>query len=404
MTTSSLFHVFGLRNQELISTKYIKGETICKVKTKKDKLQCSSCNSRNIKKAGTVFREFKAVPVGFKPIKIQIDIQRLTCKDCGITRQEHLSFAEQKKSYTRSFKKFVLDLVTMATIKDVADNLNVSWDLVKGIQKKFLKKRYSKIDLSNVKRIGIDEFAIRKGHKYMTIVVDLDTGRIIYAHKGRDAKSLDNFWKLLKKQNVNIEAVATDMSIAYISAVFNNISKATLVFDRFHIIKNYNDILTKLRRLVYNQETNTNKKKLLKGTRWLLLKNEKNLNEEKDEKKRLEEALLINRPIAIAYYLKEDLKLLWEQENKKEAKKFLGKWIAKAYASGVPLLYKFAGSLLAHRNGIFNWYDYPISTGQVEGINNKIKVMKRQAYGYRDIEFFMLKLFGLHLKKYALIG
>ena len=136
----------------------------------------------------------------------------------------------------------------------------------------------------------------------------------------------------------------------------------------------------------------------------MLLKNEKNLNEEKDEKKKLEEALSINKPLAIAYYLKEDLKLLWEQENKKEAKKFLGKWVAKAYASEVPQLYKFAGSLLAHRNGIFNWYDYPISTGQVEGINNKIKVMKRQAYGYRDVEFFRLKLFGLHHKKYALIG
>lgn len=404
MTTSSLFHIFGLLNQELISTKYLSGEIICKVKTKKDKLQCSVCKSRNVTKAGIVFREFKSVPVGFKPLKIQINVQRLKCSDCGITRQEHVSFAERKKTYTRKFKQFALDLATIGTIKDVAEKLKVSWDLVKEIQKKYLKKRYSKIDLSKVKLIGIDEFAISKGHKYMTIVVDLETGRIIYAHKGRDAKSLDNFWKLLKKQKAKIEAVATDMSIAYISAVITNLPDATLVFDRFHIIKNYNDMLTKLRRLVYNQERNTNKKNILKRTRWLLLKNEENLNEEKDEKKRLEEALSINKPLAIAYYLKEDLKLLWEQKNKKEAKRFLGKWVAKARASQVPLLYKFAGLLLSHRNGIFNWYDYPISTGQVEGINNKVKVMKRQAYGYRDIEFFMLKLYSLHHKKYALIG
>lgn len=404
MTTSSLFHIFGMYNQEIISTKYISGEVICKVQTKRNKLQCSSCKSRNVLKAGTVFRELKAVPIGFKPIKIHIDIQRLKCIDCGKTLQEHLSFAEKKKSYTRSFARFVLDLVSMSTIKDVAKNLNVSWDLVKAIQKKFLKKRYSKIDLSKVKRIGIDEFSIKKGHKYMTIVVDLETGRIIYAHKGRDAKSLDDFWKLLKKQNVKIDAVATDMSTAYISAVITNIPEAIHVFDRFHIIKNYNDMLTKLRRLVFNQEKNTNNKKILKGTRWLLLKNKENLDNEKDEKKRLEQALSINRPLTVAYYLKEDLKLLWEQKNKKDAKKFLGKWVAKARASEVPLLYKFAGSLLAHRRGIFNWYDYPISTGQVEGINNKIKVMKRQAYGYRDVEFFVLKLFSLHHKKYALIG
>ncbi len=194
------------------------------------------------------------------------------------------------------------------------------------------------------------------------------------------------------------------MSITYISAVISNLPKAKLIFDRFHIVKKYNDMLSDLRRLVYNQETNLNKKDLLKGTRWLLLKNKENLNENKNEQNKLDEALKINKPLAIAYYLKDELKLLWELENKKQAQQFLGKWVAKAYASGVFVLYKFADSLLAHRTGIFNWYDYPISTGQVEGINNKIKVMKRQAYGYRDNEFFILKLFSLHRKKYALVG
>ena len=404
MTTSSLYHGFGIRDQKLITTLFQKGTIIAKVKTKSDKLQCSFCKSWQTINAGTVFREFKTVPIGFKPVNIQIELQRLKCKSCGKTRQEHISFASKKKTYTHSFRRFVLELLLLGTIKDVSKKLGVSWDLVKNIEKEYLQKHYSKPDLSKVKQIGIDEFAVEKGHKYMTIVVDLETGIILYAAKGKDSGSLDGFWELLKKAKANIEAVATDMSWAYIFAVTTNLPEAKHVFDRFHIVKKYNDMLSDLRRLVYNQETELNKKKLLKGTRWLLLKNQDNLDQEKDEKLRLSEALKINEPLTIAYYLKEELKLLWEQINKKEAKVFMGKWVAKAYASGVPELYKFADSLLVHRNGIFNWYDYPISTGKVEGINNKIKVMKRQAYGYRDYKFFKLKLLSLHRKKYALVG
>jgi transposase len=98
------------------------------------------------------------------------------------------------------------------------------------------------------------------------------------------------------------------------------------------------------------------------------------------------------------------LKLLWEQESKKDAEKFLGRWVAKAMASKVERLKKFAHTLLAHRSGIFAWYDYPISTGPLEGMNNKIKTMKRQAYGFRDMEFFKLKIYSLHEKNYALVG
>lgn len=119
---------------------------------------------------------------------------------------------------------------------------------------------------------------------------------------------------------------------------------------------------------------------------------------------RLEDALRINEPLAISYYLKEELKLIWQQNNIEECKKVFGQWVAKAFASGIRLLQKFANSLLAHRTGIFNWYKYRISSGPLEGFNNKIKVMKRQAYGYRDKEFFKLKILALHKTKYSLTG
>ena len=238
----------------------------------------------------------------------------------------------------------------------------------------------------------------------MSVVIDLDTGIIIHVGDGKGGEALEPFWKKVKSNQVNIEAVAMDISPAYISAVTNNLPNAQIVFDHFHVVKLLNDQLSKLRRDLYRQETVINKKKLLKGTRWLLLKNDENLDDEREERKKLEEALAINKPLSIAYYLKEDLKLLWEQESKQYAKKLLGKWVANAIASKVERLQKFAYTLLAHRTGIFAWYDYPISTGPLEGINNKIKTMKRQAYGYRDMEFFKLKIYSLHEKNYALVG
>lgn len=165
-----------------------------------------------------------------------------------------------------------------------------------------------------------------------------------------------------------------------------------------------NDQLSDLRRKLYREAKDVMEKKVLKGTRWLLLKNNENLNEEKDERQRLEEAIRLNKPLAIAYYLKEELRLLWEQEKVEKAKKFLGQWCKKSYASGVRILHKIANTLLSHRTGIFNYFDFKISTGPLEGMNNKIKVLKRKMYGFRDYEFFKLKIYDLHECKFELKG
>ena len=131
-----------------------------------------------------------------------------------------------------------------------------------------------------------------------------------------------------------------------------------------------------------------------------MLKNYEKFDETKNEYSRLERALELNKPLAIAYYLKEILRFLSKLSNKAQAAAFLQSWIDKAIASAIPMLKKFAKTLASHRTGIMAYYDYPISTGPMEGLNNKIKTMKRQAYGYKDLQFFKLKLFALHKKKY----
>ena len=288
------------------------------------------------------------------------------------------------------------------TIKDVAKNLELHWDTVKEIEKKKLANKYKKVDLRGVTHTAIDEFAIKKGHVYQTVVMDLLQGRIIYVAKDRQMSSLDNFWKIVDRQKVKIEAVAMDMWPAYIGSVLAHCPSAAIVFDRFHIIRKLNEAIDQTRRLLFSEEKDINKKKIIKGTRWLLLKKRVKISE--SGQKRLQEALAVNQPLAQAYYLKEELDLLWQETDLKEAESFLNDWCDQATATEVTPLVKFVARLKLHRSGILNWFNYRISTGPLEGMNNKIKVLKRKAYGYRDMEYFNLKILDLHNARYALVG
>jgi len=287
------------------------------------------------------------------------------------------------------------------TIEDVAYNVKMSWNTIKNIEKGYLQEHYSRPSLQDVSRIAIDEFAILKGHVYMSVVMDIDSGRALFVGEGRSKESLEKFWQRVKHSGVQIKAVAIDMWPAYIGSVMENCPNAEIIFDHFHIIKMFNQKLDEIRRDIFRDETELNKRSLIKGTRWLLLKNQENLTKSASEK--LKEALAVNKPLSTAYYLKEDLKLLWMQENIEKALSFLENWAKQAYESGIFKLREFANTLLAHRSGILNWYKHRISTGKLEGFNNKIKVLKRKAYGYRDFDFFILKIQALHLSRYELL-
>jgi transposase len=225
----------------------------------------------------------------------------------------------------------------------------------------------------------------------------------VFVGKGRSAEVLAPFWRRLRASGAKVRAVAMDMSPAYQSAVEKNLPKAKIVFDRFHVVKLFNDKLSDLRRQVQSGAEGLGKK-VLKCTRWLLLKNPENLDKERHEKRRLEEALRLNKPLATAYYLKEDLRQFWDWPSKPIARWFLDDWIARATASGIQMLVKFARTLWIHKAGLLAWYDFPISTGPLEGTNNKIKTLQRRAYGYRDQEYFTLRIYGLHETTYALVG
>jgi len=404
MSTSFIYHALGLRDHFYKNTQFLGGAVIIEIFPKPEAIRCPECHSRSVKKRGIIQRTIRTIPIGSKPVFLRAIIQRIWCPICQFVRQIKLSFSDRGKSYTRAFERYVIELSQLMTIKDIADHLRISWDTIKEIQKAHLKLRYKRIKLKNVKRIAIDEIAVGKGHQYLTIVMDLQTGRILHVDKGKGGDALKKFWHKIKISKAQIQAVSIDMSPAYLSSVVENLPKVPIVFDRFHVVKLFNEKLSNFRRDLYNHLSNSDEQKLIKGTRWLLLKNPENLLADKKEPERLKKALEINQPLSSVYYMKEELRQIWDQPDKDTDKKVVNNWINLANASNIPMLKKFAKTLSLHKIRILAYYDFFISTGPLEGTNNKIKTMKRKAYGYRDFEFFKLKLFDLHNKKYALIG
>jgi len=361
MSTSLLYHGFGIKGYQYVNSHYADGAITFTILQSPFDFKCSSCGSSRIVWKGKVTRRFRTLPIGKKPVWIVMAIQRVLCLSCGLVGQVKVRFADSRRNYTKAFERYALELSRHMTILDVARHLGVSWDVIKEIQKRYLRRHYLCPKLKGLKYIAIDEITIGRGHRYLTIVLNLRTGAVVFVGEGKGSEALAPFWRRLNRSKAKIEAVAIDMSPAYISAVKENLPHAHIVFDRFHVIKMFNDKLDELRRKLYHYANTALGKRVLKGIRWLFLKSPENLNENYNEYNRLNEAFQLNQPLAIAYYLKEDLRQLWRQRTKSDAERFLNDWITQAKGSGVAMLAKFARTLSEHRQGLLSYYDFPIS-------------------------------------------
>ena len=404
MSQSWLYHAFRIRGYRYVATQYLYGQIVLRVEPPRESLRCSSCRSAHVHVVERFRRWWRTLPVGSKAVWIEMDVPKVECQACGLRRRVEVTFAEPLRRHTRSFERYVSELLQFMTPQDVARHLDISWDLANDIQKRRLGRRFERPKLKHLKQIAIDEIHLGKRHRFITLVLDLDSGAVVFVGQGKGAEALEPFWKRLKSAHAKVRAVATDMSPAYIAAVLENLPKARLVFDRFHVVKLFNEKLTELRRQLFREAEEGLAKNVLKGIRWLLMMNRENLDDAKQERARLEEALQLNRPLAIAYYLKDDLRQFWEQPNYYAASRFLTSWCRRAEASGIRILQKFAHTLLGHRSGLLAWYAHRISTGPLEGVNNKIKLLQRRAYGYRDLELFKLRILSLHTTRFELIG
>ena len=196
-------------------------------------LRCPQCDGANIIRRGTVPKRWSTVPIGRKPVTLFAQVPRIECRDCHTEPVLPVPFADPRRSYTRSFERLVLTLRESMTLKDVACYLCVSDWLVKDIEKRWLGRHFARPRLKDLKHIAIDEIATRKGHKYLTIVMDLESGAVVYVGDGKGVDALKAFWRSLKASRASVEAVAIDMSAAYYQAVCENLPDAAVVFDWF---------------------------------------------------------------------------------------------------------------------------------------------------------------------------
>src|SRR3954471_8304429 len=193
MSTSLLYHAFGIRGYYYTRTDYRDGATIFTIRQEPETCRCSACGSPQVQSRGQVERRFRTVPIGRRATVVVLPIPRVECQACGVVRQVKVPFADPRRSYTNSFERYALELGRRMTIRDVAMHLGVGWDLIKEIQRRDLSRRFAKPKLKHLKRIAIDEIAVAKGHRYLTVVMDLDSGAVVFVGDGKGADALKPF-------------------------------------------------------------------------------------------------------------------------------------------------------------------------------------------------------------------
>lgn len=406
MSAAALYRAMGLNGYQVEDAWEGKnGALFVLVAVPRESLRCRSCRSHDVHLHEHRQRFWKSAPLGLTPVVVTMKTPRVKCLSCGSKTWHQPAFAHGQRQITMEFERCLTAWLSRLTIQDVVETFGVSWNTVCGIDLRRLKK-LSRPTLSGLKRLAIDENYLGKTHQFITVVLDLDTRAIVSVVKGRGQAALKGFFSRLKRAGAQIKAVTTDMAGGYIAAVMTHLPGAKLVFDHFHIIKLMNEKLTALRRDLYRELKDGLHRAVLKGVRWLLLKNPEKLrkNDWGDEQARLREALKLNEPLTLAYYLKEELRQFWKQSSKAVAETFLENWCRRAQASGLRPLQTMARTLQAHRTGLLNWYDERISTGPLEGINNKIGALQRRAYGYRNYEHLKQRLLTLHHTRFSITG
>jgi len=324
-------------------------------------------------------------------LMLQIEYRKIWCGSCGGVRVEQLEFVDTHQRVTHRLAAYAAQLCKAGlSVEAVARHLDLDPKTVKAIDKAGLQAEFGQTTYDGLKRLAIDEIAVKKGHNYMTVVLDYDTGRVVWMGEGRQNATIDAFFEAMPTEvREGIEAVAIDMWEPYINAVKRWCRQADVVFDLFHVVKAFNKVIDDIRNEEY-RKADTADRKTLKGSKYLFLKNWGNLKRE--GRIQLEEILALNERLNTIYWLKDLLAHIWDYYYPGWAKKMLAEWCEVARQDGHPALVKFAEKLERHRYGIISHCKHPIHTSKLEGVNNKIKVVKRVAYGFHDLEYFALKV------------
>jgi transposase len=351
---------------------------------------CPKCGTFHRKVSEITEMQVRDLPIFGKKCYLIIQKGRLHCP-CSFRGYEDFEFADPYKRQTLRFTEFLFSLCDRMTIMDASELLQVNWKQAYKTDKETLALLKSSTPLPKMTVIGVDEISFQKYHKYFTIVYDIsDSNAVLFVAKDRKAASLTKFFKkLTEEQKKSIQVVCMDFWDPFIKSVKENIPHAEIVFDRYHLKKHLNDCIDQLRRNLLS-EADTQQKSVLKNKRWVLLKNSSNHTQK--DKASLEELKNINMPLYEAYLLKEKFDNFFSCLTKQKGIDFIKNWFEEIPDKIKKFFQPFYDLIMRYLDGVFSYLSYRYTNSIAEGINNKIKVLKRMAYGYRDEDYFKLKI------------
>lgn len=356
-------------------------------------LICSGCGRVVSQIHDCRLREIRDLPILEAQSHLWVLRRRVLCPHCG-PKLEWLPWLDRYARVTKRLAESIARLCGLLPIKHVAEYYGLHWETVKQIHKQHLQQTLGPVDLSGVTAIVIDEFAIQKGHRYATVIADPYTKRVLWVGRGRGREDIRPFFELLGPEGRrNLQVAVMDMNGAYEEEVRYQCPLAEVVYDLFHVVAKYGrEVIDRVRVDQANRlRTDKKARRVVKSSRWLLLRNKENLTR-KEDRIQLRELLAANRPLLTVYVLKDNLKHLWDYRYPKAAQRFWKQWYSHAIRSGMEPLKTFAMKLKPYLDGIIAHCRWPLHTSVIEGINNKIKVIKRMAYGFRDDEYFFLRI------------
>jgi transposase len=353
---------------------------------------CSDCghNCYQVHEAGT--RIVRELPMFGLPVWLRVPLRRLRCGQCG-TRTERVAWLDRHARVTRALAGFVGLWCEKLPVAHVCKLAQLHWETVRNIERAKLERELAALPAAQPTRLVMDEFALFKGHRYATVVLDADTRQVLWVGEGRSRQAIRPFFEWLGPERcAKIEAVAMDMNTAFDLEVQQQCPKARVVYDLFHVIAKYGrEVIDRVRVDEANRlRDDRPQRKVVKRSRWLLLRNRENVPQ--TQQASLDELLAANQALMTVYVMKTTLKELWQTSGGWQWLLAWRNWMKMARDSGIEPLRKFAAKLKPYWRGIAARLRWPMHTGQLEGINNRIKVMKRMAYGYRDSDFFFLKI------------
>ena len=352
--------------------------------------KCPSCGRRNRLSKEFYKRTVRDLGVGPKDCYITFFENKLRCK-CGFRGFEELDFVRPYSRCTKRFEEFVFLLCQKMALTDVCKVMKIDWKTAREIDQYYTMRNLESLDNIYPKRIGIDEIAYQKGHKYLTIIRDLDLNKVIWVGLDRKEQTLDMFFEELglEKQKHILLAVV-DMWDPYIASLTNYCPNVRIVYDKFHIIKIINQALDDVRKKEF-AKTDIKQRKEWKKKRFLILKRNKNLNDK--QKETLNELMNQNEILYQAYLLKEQISDIMDEPEVSTAITRMEEWLKNVINAGIDPITKAAKVLFRHLDGILYYLEYRVTNAGSEGFNNKINIIKRRAYGYKDIGYFILKIY-----------